>query len=232
MKAKMLILSMLLLGFMHAHAQLSEIYENRKWDIFFNYTQFQYDQGDAKVKYNFLKPFYVRIGTDKVGSAKPHFSWQIPLGSDALWSSLMGTDDESGLNNQSQLNQYGISSGILGVFQLKFNIVGKDDFVIAVGVEFGDNATSENWSVIVGPALLIEKAMTNLIALGINMSTSKVVATNSEQGDAKDMWVTSIYPRVLFKKGWYLEAGLMFTNEVNGIKYSRTDFNLGKSFRF
>lgn len=46
------------------------------------------------------------------------------------------------------------------------------------------------------------------------------------------MWVTSIYPRVLFKKGWYLEAGLMFTNEVNGIKYSRTDFNLGKSFRF
>ncbi len=209
-------------------SQLDDIYENRKWDIFVNATSFSYESGVVKENFNFIKPFFMRIGTDKSEAGKPHFSWHIPLGSDAMWAAIMGSDEDSNINSLDQFDSYGISSGILGLFQLKFNVIGSDNMVAAVGVEFGDIAIGDGWNAVVGPSILVERAISNSIAVGINMSYSKGVASTDDA--LADLWVTSIYPRLLFESGWYIEAGIMTTNEVNFAKYSRIDINFGKSF--
>jgi hypothetical protein len=218
----------LLLAF-SSFSQLDDIYENRKWDLFINATSFSYKSGDTKESFNFIKPFYMRLGTDKTGAGKPHFSWHIPLGSDGLWGALMELSEESSINSLDQFNFYGISSGILGIFQLKFNIIGSDNMVAAAGLEFGDVALGGGWNVIVGPSALVEKAITNSMSVGINMSYSKAVATTND--NLADLWVMSFYPRLLFESGWYVEAGIMTTTGINAT-YSRMDINFGKSFRW
>lgn len=210
-------------------SQLDDIYENRKWDLFFNATAFSYKQGGVNESFNFVKPFYMRIGTDKADAGKAHFSWHIPLGSDALWAVIMGASEESKINSLSQFNNYGISSGILGLFQLKFNIIGTDGMVAAAGVEFGDIALGDGWNVVVGPSVLVEKAISNSMSVGVNMSYSKGVASTDDK--LEDLWVMSFYPRLLFESGWYIEAGIMTTTGINAT-YSRMDINFGKSFRW
>ncbi len=211
-----------------SYSQIDKLYDDKKWEIHAQYVNFSYNENPSQSEsFSFINPFGMRLGIDQVGTAKNHFYWNPRLGIDAIWGVLLGLVTENKINDFDAFDSWGVSSGILGQFNWTKNIISKDNLVVAAGIEFGDYSTgSSGYHGGIGPSVLTDYAISENIALGINLWASKSLASTDEL--SKGMWFYGVFPRILFKKGWFIQPGVMFTSEENNEKYSRFEINIGK----
>lgn len=210
-------------------AQLDDFYEKGNWQVFFNYSSYAFnDVTGSDQKLTFVKPFFVRISIDRPHKWGGHFIWEPIFTSVLLWGLIWS--EESEINDLDLLDQRGMSSGFIGRLSWTKNVVSLDDLIVAAGLEFGDYSVANSSGVVfvgVGPSILVEKTVTNSLALGLSVWSAKSVLQLSQLASSDGFRVSGATARALFKNGLFLEASTMFSKKINNISNTRFDLRFG-----